>query len=56
MKWRLLLEIELPPSASADDALEWFTAALSRAVNFVEFAKHPYKPRIVSATPVTKGK
>lgn len=57
-RYRVVVEVEMPNDASADDALSWMTKTLettSRGWNEGRDLKDARPHRIVSATPVREG-
>lgn len=55
-RYRIVVEIEMSEdSTSADDAIEWMLATLE-IIKPKHGPEHPYRPRVVSATPVPERK
>ena len=60
MRFRLVIEIEMPDESSPDDAIMWAESLVAIAKGQFRDGSdrpfHPYRPRVVSATPLSERK
>lgn len=60
MRFRIVIEIEMPDGSSPDDAVMWTQSLIDMAKSRFRDGSnrpfHPYHPRVVSATPLPERK